>query len=75
LEQFIGIFGPGDNQFWPSLIKVAQEGKSKFQIGDGKNLFDFTFVDNVAYAHILASDKLTLESGIGGEVQWMVRIF
>jgi len=53
-----GIFGPGDAQGWPGFIEAAQNGKSKFQLGDGSNLMDWTYVENVAYAHVLAADKL-----------------
>ncbi|KAI9443103.1 C-3 sterol dehydrogenase [Lactarius indigo] len=53
-----GIFGPGDRQVVPGFAKVLKEGRSHFQIGDNTNLFDWTYVGNVAYAHILAADKL-----------------
>ncbi|KAG9291449.1 hypothetical protein G9A89_021868 [Geosiphon pyriformis] len=53
-----GIFGPGDKQLIPGMIKVMENGQTKFQIGDNFNLFDFTYVENVAYAHLLAADKL-----------------
>ncbi|KAI0059541.1 C-3 sterol dehydrogenase [Artomyces pyxidatus] len=53
-----GIFGPGDRQAVEGIAKVLEEGKAHFQIGDNTNLFDWTYVGNVAYAHILAADKL-----------------
>jgi len=53
-----GIFGPGDAQGWPGFIEAAQNGKSKFQLGNGCNLIDWTYVENVAYAHVLAADRL-----------------
>lgn len=37
-------------------------------IGDNSNLFDLTYVDNAAYAHILASDKLGAGLGVEGQV-------
>ena len=50
---------------------MIKEGRTHFQIGDNKNLFDFTYVSNVVDAHLLAADKLsdpaTLPS-VGGEV-------
>jgi sterol-4alpha-carboxylate 3-dehydrogenase (decarboxylating) len=49
---------PGDRQAVPGFAKVLKEGRSHFQIGDNTNLFDWTYVGNVAYAHILAADKL-----------------
>eukprot|EP01090_Pellita_catalonica_P022406 TRINITY_DN8697_c0_g1_i1.p1 TRINITY_DN8697_c0_g1~~TRINITY_DN8697_c0_g1_i1.p1 ORF type:complete len:360 (-),score=59.92 TRINITY_DN8697_c0_g1_i1:51-1130(-) len=53
-----GIFGPGDRQGWPGFIEAAKNGKSKFQLGNGKNMMDWTYVENVAYAHVLAAEKL-----------------
>ncbi|XP_077250316.1 3beta-hydroxysteroid-dehydrogenase/decarboxylase-like [Tasmannia lanceolata] len=52
------IFGPGDKLMVPSLISAARAGKSKFIIGDGNNLYDFTYVENVAHAHICAEQVL-----------------
>ncbi|KAF9053964.1 NAD(P)-binding protein [Hymenopellis radicata] len=37
---------------------VYQKGQTHFQIGDNNNLFDLTYVENAAYAHLLAADKL-----------------
>lgn len=54
------IFGPGDRLLVPSLVTAAKAGKSKFIIGDGKNMYDFTFVENVAYGHICAERTLAL---------------
>ncbi|MBW0472240.1 hypothetical protein O181_011955 [Austropuccinia psidii MF-1] len=53
-----GIFGPGDRQTIPSMIQVLKDGKHSIQIGRNRNLFDFTYVDNVVHAHILAAQKL-----------------
>ncbi|KAF5360526.1 hypothetical protein D9756_004748 [Leucocoprinus leucothites] len=55
-----GIFGPGDRQVMTGLYKVYEENKTHFQIGDNTNLFDWTYVGNVAKAHLLAADKLDL---------------
>ncbi|KAF4590102.1 erg26, C-3 sterol dehydrogenase [Pleurotus pulmonarius] len=53
-----GIFGPGDRQVMAGLYQVYERGQTHFQIGDNNNLFDWTYVGNVAYAHLLAADKL-----------------
>ena len=47
-----GIFGEGDVTFWPTVIAKANQGKMRFIIGNGKNLVDFTYVGNVAQAHL-----------------------
>ncbi|GLB38478.1 putative C-3 sterol dehydrogenase [Lyophyllum shimeji] len=53
-----GIFGPGDRQLLAGLYQVYERNQTHFQIGDNTNLFDWTYVGNVARAHILAADKL-----------------
>ncbi|KAI4379611.1 hypothetical protein MLD38_005887 [Melastoma candidum] len=52
------IFGPGDRLLVPSLVSAARAGKSKFIIGDGNNLYDFTYVENVVHGHICADRAL-----------------
>ncbi len=49
---------PGDRQLITGLYQTWQRGQSHFQIGDNTNLFDWTYVGNCAYAHLLAADKL-----------------
>ncbi len=47
------IFGPGDRALLPRLVTAARQGKLR-QFGDGKNLVDLTYVDNVVQAIVLA---------------------
>ncbi|XP_020598855.1 3beta-hydroxysteroid-dehydrogenase/decarboxylase-like isoform X2 [Phalaenopsis equestris] len=53
-------FGPGDNTLVPLLVQGAKEGWAKFIIGSGKNSWDFTYIENVAYASICADEALRL---------------
>ena len=53
-----GIFGEGDMQLIPNMLQAYEKGQTKFQLGGNENLFDFTYVGNVAYAHILAAVAL-----------------
>ena len=53
-----GIFGPGDRQTIIGFYQVIKANQTRFQIGYNKNLADFTYVANVAHAHLLAVDKL-----------------
>ena len=53
-----GIFGPGDRQMISGFYSVVKNGQTKWQIGNNTNLADFTYVANVAHAHLLAADKL-----------------
>ncbi len=50
------IFGPGDTTILPRLIKRLERGQLRI-IGDGKNLVDLTYVDNVVDALILCMES------------------
>jgi sterol-4alpha-carboxylate 3-dehydrogenase (decarboxylating) len=52
------LYGEGDNTTIPQMVGNAQTGRGKMQVGDGQNMFDFTFLGNAAYAHRLAAKKL-----------------
>jgi len=52
------VFGPGDKCLIPLIIAAARAGNSKFIIGNGENMNDFTYVENVAHAHICAEQAL-----------------
>jgi len=49
------IFGPGDRALLPRMIAAARQGRLP-QVGDGRNLVDLTYVENVADALVLALD-------------------
>jgi len=53
-----GIFGEGDIQLVYHAIGVYRAGNDKVQVGLNTNLFDFTYVENVAHAHLLAARAL-----------------
>ncbi|XP_068661851.1 3beta-hydroxysteroid-dehydrogenase/decarboxylase isoform X2 [Aristolochia californica] len=55
------IFGPGDPYLVPFLVERAKSVWAKFIVGNGENMSDFTYVENVAHAHICA--ELALHSG------------
>ncbi|KAF2485240.1 putative 3-beta hydroxysteroid dehydrogenase/isomerase family protein [Neohortaea acidophila] len=52
------IFGEDDWQIIGGLISRAKTGQLNTQIGDGKNLNDWTYVGNVTAAHVLAAKRL-----------------
>ncbi|KAG1732066.1 hypothetical protein EDB19DRAFT_1929254 [Suillus lakei] len=54
-----GIFGEGDRQMMVGLYQAYQRGQTHFQVGDNNNLFDYTYVGNLAKAHLIAADKLS----------------
>lgn len=52
------IFGPGDTRFLPALLKHAQAGRLRVQVGRGTWLSDYTYIDNLIDALLLADQKL-----------------
>jgi sterol-4alpha-carboxylate 3-dehydrogenase (decarboxylating) len=66
-----GIFGEGDTVMVPTFVKQAKAGKMKYIIGDGRNMWDFTYVGNVAQAHVLVRLRAAgRESARGGGAFW-----
>ncbi|KAI1356503.1 C-3 sterol dehydrogenase/C-4-like protein [Xylaria sp. FL0043] len=57
-----GIFGEGDMQLVYHAIGVYKAGNDKVQVGLNTNMFDFTYVENVAHAHLLAARALLVTS-------------
>ncbi|EGC34899.1 3beta-hydroxysteroid dehydrogenase [Dictyostelium purpureum] len=66
-----GIFGPREVQGWPQFLNAAKEGKNKFMFGSGDNLCDWTYIDNVVHAHILAAEHMTPESNVSGNIYFI----
>jgi sterol-4alpha-carboxylate 3-dehydrogenase (decarboxylating) len=62
-----GIFGPRDPQCIPTIVRTARTGKMKFIIGNGQNMVDFTYVENVVHGHILAAEELRADSLVCGK--------
>lgn len=59
------IWGPGDPHLLPRIIEAGRRGKLKI-VGDGENLVDISYVENVAQAHVLAGlDLLSLQKSAG----------
>jgi sterol-4alpha-carboxylate 3-dehydrogenase (decarboxylating) len=51
------LFGEDDNVM-PTQIGNAKSGRGRLQVGDGKNLCDWTYNGNSAHAHVLAAEAL-----------------
>ncbi|KAB8356690.1 hypothetical protein FH972_024266 [Carpinus fangiana] len=52
------MFGESDVQVIPNMLQVLRDGRTGWQLGTNDNLFDFTYVGNVAHAHLLAARRL-----------------
>jgi len=46
------------------MLEIYAQGRTGVQVGDNNNIFDFTYVGNVAHAHLLAA-SLLLASATG----------
>ncbi|KJA14746.1 hypothetical protein HYPSUDRAFT_220332 [Hypholoma sublateritium FD-334 SS-4] len=53
-----GMIGPRDRQAMWRLAETYQKNQHKYQMGDNTNLVDYSYVGNVADAHLLAADRL-----------------
>lgn len=52
------MFGERDVQVFAGTLGAYTRGQTHWQIGANDNLFDFTYVVNVAHAHLLAAARL-----------------
>jgi sterol-4alpha-carboxylate 3-dehydrogenase (decarboxylating) len=60
------LFGKGDRVLTKHMIEMAQDGRAKYHVGTGKNLYDFIYAGNAAEGHVLAAKKL-LEASLAKE--------
>jgi len=51
------VWGPGDTNLIPRLMTRGREQSLRI-VGDGTNLVDIAYIDNVVHAHLLAADNL-----------------
>ena len=61
------VFGPHDTRFLPAVLKHAKAGRLKVQVGRGTWLSDYTYVDNLVDALLLAGEKLAPGAPIAGK--------
>jgi len=62
------IWGPRDNHLVPRIIERAKRLRI---IGNGKNMVDTIYIDNAAYAHILAADSLEKNNTLSGKIYFI----
>lgn len=70
-----GLFGENDPTTAKAMVEAAASGKYRYQVGDGRNMFDWTYVGNAAQAHVLAAQALikyhtegaSADEGVAGE--------
>lgn len=66
------VWGPGDNQLIPRLLERARAGRLRL-VGGGDKLVDATYVDNAVDAHLLACDRLAVESACAGRAYFIAQ--
>lgn len=64
------IWGPNDPHLLPRLLEAGRKKQLKI-VGDGTNLVDISYIDNVAHAHILAAHNLTGEKSAAGQAYFI----
>lgn len=64
------IWGPGDPHLVPRLL-VRGRRRQLRQVGDGSNLVDISYIDNVADAHLLAADNLGSTATAAGKAYFI----
>lgn len=64
------IWGPSDPHLLPRLIEAGRKQELQ-RVGDGSNLVDISYVDNVAYGHVLAAKNLTSNQSAKGEAYFI----
>jgi nucleoside-diphosphate-sugar epimerase len=80
------IWGPGDTNLIPRLVARGRKGLLK-RVGEGENLVDISYIDNVADAHLAAAASLEANDRAAGRAyfisqgepvnlwQWIDRFF
>jgi sterol-4alpha-carboxylate 3-dehydrogenase (decarboxylating) len=61
------LCGPGDYQLVPAIHACIAKFETPWVLGDGMNLWDVTYVTNIADAHVLAAENLTESKTAAGE--------
>ncbi len=64
------IWGPGDPHLIPRLVERGKAGSLKI-IGDGQNMVDISYIDNVVHAHILAAKNLFSSKSAKGKAYFI----
>lgn len=64
------VWGPGDTNLIPRLVERGRKGLLT-QVGDGRNLVDIAYIDNVVDAHWLAARNLEGSATAAGKAYFI----
>lgn len=66
------VFGPGDRRFLPAVLQKAKAGKLRLGVGmQNRKLSDFTYIDNLVDALLLADERLSADSPVAGQAYFI----
>lgn len=60
------VWGPGDQHLIPRLLQRGRAGQLNI-VGNGQNLVDIAYVENVVHAHLLAAENLQTTATAAGQ--------
>lgn len=66
------IWGPRDTQLIPGILDRGRKGRL-VKIKGKPKLVDFTYIDDAAAAHVLAAERLQVDSAIAGSVYFVTQ--
>ncbi|MBK8026717.1 MAG: NAD-dependent epimerase/dehydratase family protein [Chloroflexi bacterium] len=66
-----GLFGPGDRHRFPRVLQIVLDSGMYTRIGDGKSRFNHLFIENAAHAHVLAAERLALDSPLAAQAYFI----
>ena len=64
------IFGPGDQNLIPRVLKAKRENRLKI-VGNGDNLVDVSYVENVSMLHVMALKNLSPRASFAGKAYFV----
>ena len=64
------VWGPGDPHLIPRLVERGKNRQLKI-VGNGNNLVDISYIDNVADAHVLAAENLNSTATAAGNAYFI----
>jgi sterol-4alpha-carboxylate 3-dehydrogenase (decarboxylating) len=65
------VFGPGDARFMPALLRQAESGRLRVQVGLKPFLSDYTYVTSLVDALLRADERLTPGSKVAGSAYFI----
>ena len=67
------VWGPGDTNLIPRLMTRGRSGDLRI-VGNGENLVDIAYIDNVVHAHLLAAENLETSGTAAGKAFFIGQI-